>query len=77
MSRIRDNGPGAMFRVSRIRDNGPVRVNDISLVCRCTFCISCVLKTLIQQVKHNKVPISPIELHSNMNSKFMLLTLKH
>lgn len=27
MSRIRDNGPGAMFSVSRIRDNGPVRVN--------------------------------------------------
>ena len=26
MSRIRDNGPGAMFRVSRIRDNGPVKV---------------------------------------------------
>ena len=53
-----------------------MKINDISLVCRCTFCISCVLKTLIQQVKHNKVPISPIELHSNMNSKFYVADIE-
>lgn len=31
MSRIRDNGPGAMFSVSRIRDNGPVRVKSLGM----------------------------------------------